>query len=63
MERFEKIMRKYHDYRPPAWAEGIFMLIQHYGTKVRFNRMAAEGDIQKLIRICKKPKLNFWKII
>ena len=53
-------MSKQPNHRPPVWAEGIIKLIQYYGTKVRFISMAAEGDIQKLAKICKIHKLNFW---
>ena len=53
-------MMRYHNYRPPAWAEGIIKIIQNYGTEVRFNSVAAKGGIQKLASICKAHKLNFW---
>ena len=47
-------MRKYPNYRPPAWAEGIIKLLHYYGTIIELIRMAAEGDIEKLSSICKK---------
>ena len=53
-------MTKSEGNRPPAWAEGTIKLIYYYGTRIKFIRMAAEGDIQKFIAICRKQKLNFW---
>ena len=46
LKRYEKIMRKYHNHRPLAWAEGIIKLIQHYGTRIKSIRMAAEADLE-----------------
>ena len=60
LEIYEKVMRKYPDYRPPAWAEGIIKLIHYHCTIIKFIRMASEGDIQKLSLLFKKHKLNFW---
>ena len=60
LERYEKVISTYHNYRPPVWAEGIIKLIQHHGTKMKFISIAVEGDIQNLIRICMIHKLSFW---
>ena len=32
----KKMMRKFPDYRCPAWAEGATKLIQYYGKIIRF---------------------------
>ena len=55
-----RAMKRYHNYRLPAWAEGIIKIIQYYGKEVRFISVAAERDIQKLFTIFRTHQLNFW---
>ena len=44
-------MDKFIGYRPPAWAECLVKLMNYYGTKNKYIRMAALGDIEKLVTI------------
>ena len=43
---------------PTSWAEYLIKLMHYYGTKIRYIRISALGDIEKLIKICHKHKLN-----
>ena len=45
-------MNKLNGNRPPAWAECVIKIMQHYGTKIKYMRMAALGDIKKIVSIC-----------
>ena len=60
LETQERIMENYSNYRHLAWAECLIKLMNYYGTKIKYIRMAAFGDIYKLAKLCQEHKLNFW---
>ena len=52
LEKREAVLEHMPSYRPPAWAECIIKLCRYYGTKIRYIRIAAPGDIIILVHIC-----------
>ena len=61
-EKQEVLMNKLYGYRPPVWAVCVIRIMQQYGTKIKYIRMAALVDKEKIVNICCMHSLNFWGI-